>query len=278
LALYHRQIPPSINYDRPNPHINFTESPFYVNDRLVDWQATDTPRRAGVSSFGGGGTNAHVILEEPPASLPSSASRPAQLLLLSGKTELALDRQTTNLRDYLQQHPDLNLADVAHTLQQGRQHYHYRRSIVCQNLNDAIENLTTLPPQFTATRHTDSQTANVVFMFSGQGTQYLQMGANLYKHEPIFQGAIDRCTEILQPLLGRDLRQLLYPSGVDVVTSTELLSQTRYTNPPYLRSNTHSLNYGRVGAFNPQRRSGIVSANLSLLVWQGYFHSQMHSR
>ncbi|WP_310482214.1 polyketide synthase, partial [Chamaesiphon sp. VAR_48_metabat_403] len=231
LALYHRQIPPSINYDRPNPHIDFTESPFYVTDRLVDWQATDTPRRAGVSSFGGGGTNAHVILEEPPASLPSSSSRPAQLLLLSAKTELALDRLTTNLRDYLQQHPELNLADVAYTLQQGRQHYHYRRSICCQNLAEAIENLTTLPPQLTATRHLSGKTANVVFMFSGQGTQYLNMGANLYKHEPIFQSAIDRCTEILQPLLGRDLRQLLYPSGVDVATSTELLSQTRYTQP-----------------------------------------------
>ncbi|WP_295621671.1 type I polyketide synthase [Chamaesiphon sp. GL140_3_metabinner_50] len=231
LALYHRQIPPSINYDRPNPHIDFTVSPFYVNDKLVDWQTTDTPRRAGVSSFGGGGTNAHVILEEPPASLPSSTSRPAQLLLLAAKTELALDRITANLRDYLQQHPDLNLADVAYTLQQGRQHYHYRRAICCQNLDDAIENLTTLPPQFTATRHTDSKTANVVFMFSGQGTQYLQMGANLYQSEPIFQQAIDRCTEILQPLLGRDLRQLLYPSGVDVATSTELLGQTRYTQP-----------------------------------------------
>jgi amino acid adenylation domain-containing protein len=232
LALYHRQIPPSINFDSPNPHIDFVNSPFYVNDKLVDWQTSgDTPRRAGVSSFGGGGTNAHVVLEEPPQIDKSSPSRPYQLLLLSAKTETALDRLTTNLHHHLEQHPDLNLADIAFTLQQGRKKFNYRRSIVCQNTVDAIEYLKTLPPLATVTRRADSQHSEVVFVFPGQGSQYANMGWELYQSEPVFQAAIDTCAEILQPLLGRDLRELMYPTGENLATSSELLTETRYAQP-----------------------------------------------
>jgi amino acid adenylation domain-containing protein len=236
LALYHRQIPPSINFTTPNPLIDFDNSPFYVNDKLVDWQSADYPRRAGVSSFGGGGTNAHVILEEPPqVAQPTSSTRPYQLLLLSGKTDTAIDRLTANLGSYLQQHPDLNLADVAYTLQQGRKTFSQRRFIVCQDAAEAIENLATLPPHLTATRQSPTQAPAVAFMFSGQGTQYVQMGSSLYRDEPIFRAAIDRCAEILQPLLDLDIRQLIYPatdSQTDrLAECTELLSQTRYTQP-----------------------------------------------
>ncbi|PSB59204.1 type I polyketide synthase [Chamaesiphon polymorphus] len=227
LALYHRQIPPSINYDRPNPHIDFANSPFYVNDKLVDWHSQgDTPRRAGVSSFGGGGTNAHVILEEPPQQPQSSPSRPYQLLLLSAKTETALERATSNLQQHLQQHPDLNLADVAFTLQQGRKTYAHRRFFVCQPGAD----LAIVSPPAIATRHS-TITPEVVFLFSGQGTQYVQMGADLYDREPVFRQAIDTCAEILEPILGVDLRQILYPSAAQLAASTELLGQTRYTQP-----------------------------------------------
>ena len=229
LAIYHRQIPPSINFDRPNPHIDFASSPFYVNTQLVDWELE--PRRAGVSSFGGGGTNAHVILEQAPPSLAASPARPYQLLLLSGKTELAIERLTTNLHDYLQQSPALNLADVAYTLQQGRKTFEWRRFIVAKDRAEAIDNLTTLPPHLTATRHAPQQQPQLVFMFSGQGTQYLNMCANLYRSAPVFRQAIDRCTEILQPLLDLDLRNLLYPAATNSAISTELLNQTRYTQP-----------------------------------------------
>uniref|UniRef100_UPI00286DA93A amino acid adenylation domain-containing protein n=1 Tax=Chamaesiphon sp. VAR_69_metabat_338 TaxID=2964704 RepID=UPI00286DA93A len=176
LALYHRQIPPSINFSSPNPHIDFAESPFYVNDKLVDWPSGDTPRRAGVSSFGGGGTNAHIILEEPPQVEASGAGRPHQLLLLSAKTATALEQQTINLKEYLQQHPELNLADVAFTLQIGRNGYNYRRSIVCQNTAEAIDHLATLPHLATATRQVIDLQPGVVFVFPGQGAQYVQMG------------------------------------------------------------------------------------------------------
>jgi amino acid adenylation domain-containing protein len=231
LALYHRQIPPSINFDQPNPHIDFANSPFYVNHKLVEWQSGDTPRRAGVSSFGGGGTNAHVILEEPPQISTASPTRPYQLLLLSGKTATAIDRLTSNLHTYLQQDPDLNLADVAYTLQQGRKTFSQRRFIVAKDSISAIENLATLPPQLTATRQTETQNPAVIFMFPGQGSQYVNMGSNLYKDEPVFRQAVDTCAEILQPLLNRDLRELLYPQAENLETSTELLNQTRYTQP-----------------------------------------------
>jgi amino acid adenylation domain-containing protein len=231
LALYHRQIPPSINFDRPNPHIDFANSPFYVNDKLVEWKSTNMPRRAGVSSFGGGGTNAHAILEEPPHILSSNSDRSYQLLLLSGKTETAIDNITTNLRTYLEQTPDPNLADVAYTLQQGRKIFDHRRFIVCHDRESAIAHLTTLPPQLTATRHTNSQNPTVVFMFSGQGSQYVNMGLDLYRSEPVFQQAIDTCAEILQPILERDIRELIYPQTEDLTASSELLNQTQSTQP-----------------------------------------------
>lgn len=234
LALYHRQIPPSINFNRPNPDIDFANSPFYVNDKLVDWHSAGYPRRAGVSSFGVGGTNAHIILEEPPQVIAASATRPYQLLLLSGKTDTAIDRLTTNLHDHLQQHSELNLADVAYTLQQGRKTFSRRRFIVCQDPAEAVENLATLPPHLTATRQSETQNPDVVFMFSGQGSQYVNMGANLYRSEPVFQQTIDSCAEILQPLLDLDLRQLIYPADADaerLAVNTALLCQTRYTQP-----------------------------------------------
>ncbi len=231
LALYHRQIPPSINFDRPNPHIDFANSPFVVNDKLVDWPATTTPRRAGVSSFGGGGTNAHVVLEEPPQVATTSTSRPYQLLLLSTKTATALDRATTNLQVYLEQANRLNLADVAYTLQQGRKNYPHRRFVVCQDRPEAIAHLAALPPELTATRQTERQQPPLIFLFPGQGSQYINMGANLYRDEPVFQQAVDTCAEILKPLLKLDLRDLIYPQSENLATSSELLEQTRYTQP-----------------------------------------------
>jgi amino acid adenylation domain-containing protein len=231
LALYHRQIPPSINFDRPNPYIDFANSPFYVNSQLSDWPASETPRRAGVSSFGGGGTNAHVILEESLQTIPSSPSRPYQLLLLSGKTTTAIEQLTTDLQEYLQHNPDLDCADIAYTLQQGRKRFNHRRFVVCQNSVEAMENLATLPPHLTNTRHCDQPSPDVVFMFPGQGSQYVNMGINLYRQEAVFQQTVDSCAEILQPLLDQDIRELIYPQTTNQAVSDQLLEQTRYTQP-----------------------------------------------
>ncbi|PAX59717.1 type I polyketide synthase [Brunnivagina elsteri] len=231
LALKHKKLPPSVNFEKPNPEIDLANSPFYVNTKLVEWQAGETPRRAGVSSFGLGGTNAHVVLEEAPEMEPSSASRPKQMLLLSAKTSTALEKATSNLKDYLQKHPDINLADVAYTLQQGRRTFNHRRALACGDTQEAIAILESLDPNRLVTRQTEVGDRAAVFMFPGQGSQYVNMGRNLYDSEPVFRSAVERCVEILKPLLDRDLREVMYPANGDEETAQISLRQTIYTQP-----------------------------------------------
>src|SRR5690349_1023137 len=126
LALKYGLIPPSLNYEEPNPQVDLRDSPFYVNTQLVEWKSNELPRRAGVSAFGIGGTNAHVILEEPPALNFSASTRQHQLLLLSARTAPALETATANLGTYLQEHQEIDLADVAYTLQVGRKSFEQR--------------------------------------------------------------------------------------------------------------------------------------------------------
>ena len=210
LALKHKQIPPSLHFTSPNPEIDFANSPFYVNTTLSEWQTNGTPRRAGVSSFGLGGTNVHVILEEAPVVEASSSSRPWQLLTLSAKTNSALETATTNLANYLREHPDLNLADVAYTLQVGRRNFDYQRAVVCRDIQDAVNALQEPKRVFTSTQKT--QKRPVAFMFSGLGTHYVDMALELYQTEPTFRTSVDQCCELLKPHLNLDLRDVLYPS------------------------------------------------------------------
>ncbi|KAF3885894.1 MULTISPECIES: type I polyketide synthase [Nostocales] len=235
-ALKHKQIPPSLNFDQPNPQIDFANSPFYVNTALSEWKSKSTPRRAGVSSFGIGGTNAHVILEEAPVASRSitSPSRPWQLLLLSAKTSSALEYATVNLAYYLQQNSDINLADVAHTLQVGRRTFEHQRMVVCSDLQDAINTLTSLDPQRVFTYYQKPSHHPIVFMFPGQGSQYANMAQELYEVEPTFYKQIDICADILKPLLGLDIRQILYPNEQQTNVETQCiasLQQTAITQP-----------------------------------------------
>jgi acyl transferase domain-containing protein/NADPH:quinone reductase-like Zn-dependent oxidoreductase/thioesterase domain-containing protein/acyl carrier protein len=232
LALKHQLLPPSLHFEQPNPHIDFANSPFYVNTKLSEWKAIDgTPRRAGVSSFGIGGTNAHVILEEAPISEPSEDSRPWQLLVLSAKTESALETATANLSTYLEQHPESNIADVAYTLIKGRQTFSHRRMLVCQERGKAIPALRTVDPKSVFTHFQESADRSVVFMFSGQGTQYVNMGLELYQTEPTFREKIDFCAEYLKPHLGFDLRQVLYPSKAQISEAEQQLKKTAIIQP-----------------------------------------------
>ncbi|TFI51133.1 acyltransferase domain-containing protein [Mastigocladus laminosus UU774] len=230
LALKHKMIPPSLHFEQPNPEIDFDNSPFYVNTKLSKWRTNGTPRRAGVSSFGFGGTNAHVVLEEAPEQQSSQASRPWQLLLVSAKTSTALETATANLAAHLQQQPQLNLADVAYTLQVGRHAFDYRRMVVCRDLDDGVTALESLEPQRVFTHHHQPGYRDVVFMFSGQGSQYVNMAQELYQSEPTFRQQVDICTDILQPLLGLDIRNVLYPSQ-QTNQAVEQLNQTAITQP-----------------------------------------------
>ncbi|MDZ8091985.1 MAG: SDR family NAD(P)-dependent oxidoreductase [Nostoc sp. DedQUE05] len=229
LALKHQQIPPSLNFEQPNPQIDFANSPFYVNTTLTEWKAGSTPRRAGVSSLGIGGTNAHVILEEAPVLEPSSPSRPWQLLVLSAKTDSALETATENLANHLQQHPDVNLADVAHTLQVGRGEFNHRRVLVCQDIEDAASALR--DPQRVLTRLVENSDRPIAFMFPGQGAQYVDMGKELYQTEPVFQEQVDFCCQLLQPHLELDLRSVIYPKESESKAAAEKLQQTDITQP-----------------------------------------------
>ncbi|MHC5857704.1 type I polyketide synthase [Nostoc sp.] len=231
LALKHKQIPPSLHFKQPNPQIDFDNSPFYVNTTLSEWKTNNTPRRAGVSSFGIGGTNAHVILEEAPSVEPSSPSRPWQLLLLSAKTDSALETATANLVTRFKQHPDLNLADVAYTLKVGRRAFDHRRMVVCQNFDDAVKTLETLDPQRIFTHFQEPSNQKVVFMFPGQGSQYVNMGRELYETESVFRKHIDKCCEILKYHLGIDLCTILYPGEEHSQAAAEQLQQTHITQP-----------------------------------------------
>ncbi|TBR57004.1 polyketide synthase [Westiellopsis prolifica IICB1] len=229
LALKYKQIPPSLNFEEPSPQIDFANSPFHVNNQLTEWKTNGIPRRAGVSSFGFGGTNAHVILEEAPIIKSFNNSRNCQLLLLSAKTNTALETATENFINHLQKYPDLNLADVAHTLQVGRWTFNHRRMVVCQNQEDAINALQ--DPQRTFTYYQEPCNRSIVFMFSGQGSQYVNMGRELYENETIFQEQVDHCCELLKPHLQIDLRTILYPSEEEVLKATQKLQRTAITQP-----------------------------------------------
>jgi acyl transferase domain-containing protein len=223
LALKHKVIPPSLNFEQPNPEIDFENTPFYVNAQLSEWKAGSTPRRAGVSAFGIGGTNAHVVLEEAPALEPSEASQPWQLLALSAKTDTALETATANLVEHLKRHPDLNLADVAYTLQVGRRAFDHRRVLVCRELEEAVAALETCSRGRVFTDLVESEKRPVVFMFPGIGSLYVGMSAELYQTEPVFREQVDRCSEILQAHLGLDLRNVLYPpAGLEQKASVQI--------------------------------------------------------
>ncbi len=217
-ALKHKQIPATLNWKAPNPMIDFPNSPFYVNSRLQDWeQMGGFPRRAGVSSLGVGGTNAHIILEEAPALEPSGESRPFHLFLLSAKTLTALDKQTTNLAEHLRQHPETNLADVAYTLQTGRQPFNQRRLLVAKDTADALTALENNDRKRLISQVASDNPPSVVFMFPGGGAQYPNMGRDLYHSEPVYRQEIDNCLKLSKLFLKADLRSLMYPpEGADL--------------------------------------------------------------
>lgn len=230
LALEHEQLPPSLNFERPNPQIDFAAGPFYVQTELADWRRGDAPRRAGISAFGIGGTNAHAIVEEAPRVEPSGPSRPWQLLLLSARTESALEAQTERLAEHLEQHPEQPFADVAYTLQVGRRQLDHRRALVCRDRADAVAALAGRDAKRLLTRAADAA-PQIAFLFSGQGSQHIGMFADLYRREEAFRAELDRCAEILRPHLECDLRELLDPTPEQRAEAERRLGETRFTQP-----------------------------------------------
>jgi len=230
LSMVNKQIPPSLHFNKPNPKLNIESSPFYVNTELKDWETNGVPRRALVNSFGMGGTNANAVVEEAPKREPSGPARPQQVITLSAKTQTALDNRTCDLAEHLKQNCELKLADVAFTINLGRRDFSYRRSFVAADVAEAIDLLETQPPKRVFSGYQKLINRDVIFMFSGQGAQYVNMAKDLYDQEPIFRETIDQCATLLQPYLGVDIRDLLYPQTIDE-TASQRLEQTAITQP-----------------------------------------------
>ncbi|MEP6546097.1 MAG: beta-ketoacyl synthase N-terminal-like domain-containing protein, partial [Gammaproteobacteria bacterium] len=230
LALKHRMLPPSLHYKRPNPQIDFAKTPFFVNASLRPWPETQSPRRAGVSAFGVGGTNVHVVLEEPPAAVQAlaeggnAAATGSELLVLSAKTPAALDAARKNLSAHLLEHPELPLADVAYSLQVGRRVFDQRLAFVARNRDEALAKLEGRDQLNVHAGRRPPKAAEVVFMFPGQGAQYPDMGKDLFERYPEFRQNIEQCAKILAPLRAKNLLDLLYPAVNSPEAKQELMS------------------------------------------------------
>jgi acyl transferase domain-containing protein/thioesterase domain-containing protein len=227
LSLQHRAIPPHLNFQTPNPYISWDKVPLAVPRQLTPWPENNSPRLAGVSSFGMSGTNVHAVLEEAPALPPCPASEEPQLLLLSARCLSSLERSAASLANYLRGNQNINLADVAFTLIRGRKSYQYCRVLVASRCSEAA-NL--LAGGKDSLRTSGAHASRVAFLFSGQGTQVVNMGLDLYTSQEVFRREVDLCSQLLKPILGLDLRSLLYPQGDTNEASTQL-NQTAFSQP-----------------------------------------------
>jgi acyl transferase domain-containing protein len=229
LALQHKTVPPSLNFKIPNPELRLEAGPFFIPTQSMPW-TTDGPRRAGVSSFGIGGTNAHVIMEEAPPAPQSEVPRERELLVLSARNKEALEQRVAELKTHLAIAGDsVNIADVAHTLQSGRAALPYRCFAVCHGAGRSTEEI-----------HFSRQSANVkplerapeiAFLFPGQASQRVSMAQGLYDFSQVFRQTIDECCERVQPLLGFDLRRILWPRDEDRQSAEEKITRTDITQP-----------------------------------------------
>lgn len=229
LALKEGTIPSNVGFETPNPAIDLASSPFRVADANIAWPRTSTPRVAGVSSFGVGGTNAHVILGEAPLLEGSSGSRTKQLFLLSAKSKTSLDAMTENFRTWLETHPDASLADASFTLMEGRRSFKHRRVIVGGTHQEVIDVIANKDTNLMGTRELHEAAPGVVFMFPGQGSQYVGMGRDLHASEPVFAQHFDQCCTLFEKALGTDLKAIIFPSAGEEEEAAELLKQTVHT-------------------------------------------------
>lgn len=230
MGMQHRKIPASLNFEKPNPKIDFASSPFYVVDKTKEWLPTGGDvLRAGVSSFGIGGTNAHIILEEAPEAMVSGPARPVHAVILSAKTATALQTMKQNLLAHIRSNSQLKLADLAFTLQVGRRNFEHRFAASVASIEELIAKLDGSESKYCSEAVQKNTLRDICFMFPGQGTQYVGMGKMLYETETVFQQHIDTCAIFLKPLIGLDLRQFLYPSLDQEAAAKEQLGQTLFS-------------------------------------------------
>lgn len=213
LALHHQEIPAHLNVQELNPHIAHLPHQVLIPQHSLPWKPVQGSRIAGVSSFGWSGTNAHVVLEEASTELRSASSvNPWQVLTFSAKTADALEAVQAQLLAYIKEGPAVNFADLAYSSQVGRSTLAYRRAIVAQDTGDALRVLESGDVQRISVDTYQGRNPDLTFLFPGLGDHSPDMGLQLYQSEPVFRQAVDECAELLQPLLQRDIRDLIYPN------------------------------------------------------------------
>jgi acyl transferase domain-containing protein len=249
LCLQHQEIPPNLHFKTLNPYISLAETAFAIPTQSQPWQIKPNSsgknsvelRLAGISSFGFGGTNSHVIVSEAPANTQIAQGieqkpieRPWHLLTLSAKNEEALKASAHRYQQYLADHPEIPLADVCFTANSRRSHFNHRLALVAKNtleMGQKLENFCNLEKTKETKNFKKRKSPKIVFLFAGQGCQYVGMGRQLYETQPTFRKTLDSCAEILQPHLDKPLLEILYPSDLDPETASFYLEQTAYTQP-----------------------------------------------
>ena len=231
LMLQYREILPQRYINNLNPMIDWDSIPVTIPTEQIPWDVgNEQPRLAGLSSFGMSGTNGHIILEEAPLEKTEKLrqkERPLHLLTLSAKTPTALKKLTVNYLNHLKNHPDRALANICFTANTGRAHFSHRLAVVGASHDEVGEKLKTVAYE---AKTTEVGKPKIVFMFTGQGSQYVNMGRQLYETQPTFRAIVDRCNEILDSYLDRPLLEVLYPQAEEHSVA-ELLNQTAYTQP-----------------------------------------------
>ncbi|WP_213268724.1 type I polyketide synthase [Hyphomonas sp.] len=213
MAMRGEKLPATLNFSKPNSRFDFARSPFKVVGEQKDWPRTGRPRRASVNSLGVGGTNAHVVIEEPPILPPAMASGP-QIIALSAKTKTSLEGLVAKWRDFATDPgPGFCIANSAFTTQTGRKHFAHRATVVA---SDAAELADQLSPNGTWRR--TAATAKdvkprIVFMFPGGGAQYPNAARSLYENNPVFRNAVEACFKVLEAGLATDLRRLMFDAA-----------------------------------------------------------------
>lgn len=234
LSMQHQELPPHLHLQERSPQIPWPRFPVVIPTERLPWSAESGPRLAGVSSFGFSGTNAHVILEEAPAQPPvlSQVERPCHLLSLSAKNEPALKQKAVQLADHLAANPAVAISDIAYAANLGRSHFNHRLAIVADSAQEAREKLTAWATDQKQSgviygQVHSSGRPQIVFLFTGQGSQYAGMGRQLYETQPAFRKTLERCDEILQPYLEQSLLSILYPKE----GAASPIDETIYTQP-----------------------------------------------
>lgn len=227
LALYHKKIPPTINFNSPNPHIHWDRNPFQVCSSLIQWDDEKKPRRAGVSSFGVGGTNAHVILEEATPAPLDDGKLPFYLLPITARSKEALNAQLKKFSRYLGEKKP-RLIDVAFTLQNGRKHFNHRVYGIFKTLEDASRTLSDNKSSSLSYAHTHQHDPEIIFMFPGQGSQHINMGCGLYKYDSLFREIVEYGASILEPILQLEILSIIYSEAQE---NSKQLTQTSIAQP-----------------------------------------------